>query len=415
MKPRWHWVIYECPELNRFLSHGDPLYFAFFTAPFAPPPLARPPYWQMRDKACGEEDFFQFIHSPFLANFEALLYQALELNDPELVQALSSGRLPAIDAFDYFRRASKWLDAKALEINGYMERLKTQEGIEWWKQTPDMIALFPTLTANALPNEIKTARTELGRALRALGIALHNQHGLTDQALKVTNTASQLLVDDDLIDQLKKDKADLERIIKQRESEEEEAARWNIVVKIRSDEVEINRAFIRLNSTRISSECIVGIRCGISRFFMNGLPIERSYIIEIQGAPESISIECKRLFRSETRAFEDYSIILNSVGRLLLPNLALKLAKQITEGVSEVSVGPFILSKSGARCEFENGKTLPLFSYDSFIFSDSGKDVLVTINQPRMPSVLLEKRVTWNACILEQVIEFIKILQSQSS
>jgi hypothetical protein len=31
VKARWHWIIYECPELNRFLSHGDPLYFAFYT------------------------------------------------------------------------------------------------------------------------------------------------------------------------------------------------------------------------------------------------------------------------------------------------------------------------------------------------------------------------------------------------
>jgi tetratricopeptide (TPR) repeat protein len=66
-KSRWHWIIYECAELNRFLSHGDPLFFAFYPKSSAPPlqylPLdpKRPPYWQVRDKSYSEEDFYGFI------------------------------------------------------------------------------------------------------------------------------------------------------------------------------------------------------------------------------------------------------------------------------------------------------------------------------------------------------------------
>jgi tetratricopeptide (TPR) repeat protein len=414
MKPRWHWVIYECPELNRFLSHGDPLYFAFFIAPFVPPPLARPPYWQMRDKTCGEEDFFQFIHSPFLANFEALLAQALDLNDPELVQALSSGRLPAVDAFDYFRRANKWMEAKAAEIKGYLEGLGTPEGINWWKQTPDPMAWFSVPLANSLPDECKAGRTELGRALRSLGIALHNEHALTDQALKATSVASQLLVDEGLADQLKKDKAELERILKERKQEEAEAARWNIIVKIRSDEIEINKAFIRYNDTKIATESVTGIRFGVFKQYTNGIPTHTSYAIEVCGAGRSVSIECKRMFRSETQAQEDFTALLNALSHQILPTLVIGLAEKIATGASTQQVGPLLLTKHGVQCEtgslwWKKQLTIP---YAALAFSDYQGHVQVSAKQPEAVSFSMDRRAVWNAVIVEKLVEIIKLMQS---
>lgn len=415
-KPRWHWVIYECPELNRFLSHGDPLYFAFFTAPFAPLPLARPPYWQMRDKTCGEEDFFAFIHSPFLANFEALLAQALDLNDSELVQALSSGRLPAVDAFDYFRRANKWMEAKASEIKGYMEGLGTPEGINWWKQTPDPMAWFSVPLANSLPDECKAGRTELCRALRSLGIDLHNEHALTDQALKATGVASQLLVDEGLADQLKKDKAELERILKERKQEEAEAARWNIIVKIRSDEIEINKAFIRYNDTKIATESVTGIRFGVFKQYTNGIPTHTSYAVEACGAGRSVSIECKRMFRSETQAQEDFTAILNALSHQIFPTLIIGLAEKIATGKSTQQIGPLLLTKHGAQCEtgslwWKKQHTVP---YAALSFSDYGGHVHVSASQPEAIKFSLDRRAVWNAVIVEKLVEIIKLMQSQA-
>lgn len=415
IKPRWHWVIYEFPELNRFLSHGDPLYFAFFTAPFSPPPQARPLYWQMRDKNCSEEDFFAFIHSPFLANFEALLAQALDLNDSELVQALSSGRLPAVDAFDYFRRANKWMEATASEIKGYIEGLGTPEGINWWKQTPDPMAWFSVTLANSLPDECKAGRTELCRALRSLGIVLHNEHALTDQALKVTGIASQLLVDEGLADQLKKDKAELERILKERKQEEAEAARWNIVVKIRSDEIEINKAFIRYNDIKIATESVTGIRFGVFKQYTNGIPTHTSYAIEACGAGRSVSIECKRVFRSETQAQEDFTTILNALSHQILPTLIIGLAEKIATGASTQQVGPLLLTKQGVQCEtgslwWKKQLTIP---YAALAFSDYQGHVHVSAKQPEAVSFSVDRRTVWNAVIVEKLVEVIKLMQSQ--
>lgn len=415
-KPLWHWVIYECPELNRFLSHGDPLYFAFFSTPFGPPPLARPPYWQMRDKSCGEEEFFAFIHQPFLANFETLLAQALDSNDAELIQALSSGRLPAVDAFDYFRRANKWMDAKASEIKGYMEGLATPEGINWWKQTSDTMAWFSVPLVNALPDECKAGRTELGRALRSLGIDLHNGHNLTDQALKVTSVASQLLVDEALADQLKKDKTELERILKERKQAEAEAARWNVVVKIRSDEIEINKAFIRYNDTKIATESVTGIRFGVFKQYTNGIPTHTSYAIEVCSAVRSISIECKRVFRSEAQAQEDFTTILNALSHQIFPTLIIGLAEKIASGKSTQQIGPLLLTKHGVQCETGSlwWKKQHAVPYSSLSFSDYGGHVHVTASRPEGIKFSLDRRAVWNAVILDKLVEIIKLIQSQA-
>jgi tetratricopeptide (TPR) repeat protein len=416
MKPRWHWVIYECPELNRFLSHGDPLYFAFFKAPFAPPPLARPPYWQMRDKTCGEEDFFQFIHSPFLANFEALLAQALDLNDSELVQALSSGRLPAVDAFDYFRRANKWMEAKAAEIKSYLEGLGTPEGINWWKQTPDPMAWFSVPLANALPDECKAGRTELGRALRSLGIDLHNEHGLTDQALKATGVASQLLVDEGLADQLKKDKAELERILNERKKQEAEQAKWNKKIQIRSDEFEVNKDFVRYNSVKIPADEITGLKFGIFRQIVNGIA-SSSYLIDIRGRGTSISTECKRVFRSEDQAHADFTAILEAVFHQLIPGFVFKLAELITSGKGTVQIGPLLLTQHGVQCEtgslwWKKQLTIP---YAALSFSDHQGHVHVSAKQPEAVSFSMDRRAVWNAVIVEKLVEIIKLIQSQAN
>lgn len=416
MKPRWHWVVYECPELNRFLTHGDPCFFAFFPAPIVHIPLARPPYWQMYDKTCGEDAFFGFIHAPFLANFEALLAQALDLGDSELVQALSSGRLPTVDAFDYFRRANKWIEARASEIKSYMEGLATPEGINWWKQTTDPMAWFSVPLANSLPDECKAGRTELGHALRSLGIELHNEHKLTDQALKATGVASQLLVDEGLVDQLKKDKADLERILKERKQEEAEAARWNIVVKIRSDEIEINKAFIRYNDTSIATENVEGIRFGVFKQYTNGIPTHSSYAIEACGAGRSVSIECKRVFRSETQAQEDFTAILNALSHQIFPTLVIGLAKKIASGESTQQVGPLLLTKHGVQCEtgslwWKKQHTVP---YPALSFSDSGGFVHVKARQPEGISFSLDRRGVWNAVIVEKIVEIIKLMQVPS-
>lgn len=416
MKPRWHWAIYGCPELNRFLSHGDPLYFAFFTGPFAPPPMARPPYWQMRDKTCGEKDFFAFINPPFLANFEALLAQALESNDWELVQALSSGRLPAIDTFDYFRRANKWMEAKASEIKGYMDGLATPEGINWWKQTPDPMAWFSVALANSLPDECKAGRTELGRVLRSLGIALHNEHGLTDQALKVTGIASQLLVDEGLADQLKKDKSELERILKERKQAEAESARWNIIVKIRSDEFEVNKAFVRYNSVKIPADEITGLKFGIFRQIVNGIP-SSSYRIDVRGRSESISTECKRVFRSENQAHADFTAILEAVFHQVIPGFVIKLAQLITSGEGTVQIGPMLLTKDGVQCETGSlwWKKQHVVPFTAWTFLDHQGHVHASAKQPESITFSLDRRAVWNAVILEKLIEIIKLIQSQST
>lgn len=343
-----------------------------------------------------------------------LLAHALDLNDPELVQALSSGRLPAVDAFDYFRRANKWMEEKANQIETFEKGLGTQEGIDWWTRTPEPMTWFSVPLANALPAECRTGRNELVRALRALGIALHNEHELTEKALKVTGVASQLHVDEALADQLKEDHTELERIVKRQKQEEVESARWNTVVKIRSDEIEINKKFIRYNNTVISSESVTGVCFGVFKQYTNGIPTNTSYAINVCGSGKSISIECKRAFRSESQAQEDFSAILNSLSHQILPTLVIGLAEKIATGASTTEVGPLLLTKQGVRCEtgslwWKKQLTIP---YAALAFYDNQGCVHVTAKQPEPVSFSLDRRGVWNAVIIEKLVEIIKLIQS---
>jgi tetratricopeptide (TPR) repeat protein len=410
----WHWIIYQCPKLNRFLSHGDPLFFAFFTPPSAQPEPQRPPYWQLRDKSLSEEAFFEFIHAPFLTSFEALLGRALDLNDAELVQAFSSGRLPTVDAFDYFRGANKWLETMANQIKGYVESLSKSEGINYWKQTTEPMSWFSVTLTNALPEECKNGRTEIGRALRILCLKLHNDHGLTDQALQVVDAASQLLVDTSLVDQLKKDKSDLEDIARERKKQETETARWNIVVKIRSDEIEINKAFIRYNDSKIPAESINGIRFGIFKQYTNGIPTSTSYLIQARSLERNISIECKRVFRSEEQAKKDFSEILTAISHQIIPALVIGIAEKIVAGKSEHQVGSLLLTRDGIKCETGSlwWKKQLIVPYSALSFTDYQGNVHVSAKQPEAINFALDRREVWNAVIIEKIVEFIQLMQS---
>jgi tetratricopeptide (TPR) repeat protein len=412
-KNHWHWIIYECPEFNRFLSHGDPLYFAFFTDSLTPPPLTRPLYWQMHDKSCSEEAFFKFIHAPFLANFEALIVQALNLNDPDLVKALSSGRLPTVDPFEYFRSANNWLDGKASEVRSYMAKLSTPEGMNWWKQTPDPMAWLSVPLANALPDECKAGRTELARALRSLGIELHNGHALTDQALNVTAVASRLLVEESLIAQIEKDKALLVGILTERKKQEAEEAKWNKTIQIRSDEFEVNKAFVRYNNVKISADEIVELRFGIFIQILNGVP-KGSYLIEVRGENGKISTECKRIFRSEDQARADFMEILQALYHQIIPRFIMKQAELISSGKTSVQIGPLLLTKHGVR--YETGaftwKRQHLLPFDVWTFSDNQGHVDASARSTKTIRFSLDRRAVWNAVILENLVGCIKQLQS---
>jgi hypothetical protein len=398
-KAKWHWIIYTCPHLNRFLSHGDPYYFSFSITDSTNSALGRPPYWQIRDISREDEQFFHFITAPFLSAYENLMGRALELGNPVLVQALSSGRLPAIDAYDYFRRANQWLIEKARKVRECMDALNTPEGVALWEQSTDPLGWISIPLMNALPDECRAGRTDLGRTIRELGIALHNHHGLADKALKLVQIASQLQVDEALRDQLTEDSKALERILKTQEAEK---AKWNRIIRIGSNEIVITESFISVDSQRLSSIDISGIAFNVT-------PIRNEsknlYLIFVRGKNLFMPINCTGSSRSEAQANEDFKIVLESIYNHFVPGLVDRLATRIISGTDIVSIGPLRLTANGI--EFETGqlfwKKRQIFPYRSWLFSRIPGWIFASVKNTKIRFSL--GTVQSNAIIIEEIVD----------
>jgi hypothetical protein len=218
-----------------------------------------------------------------------------------------------------------------------------------------------------------------------------------------------------LADQLKKDKAELERILKERKKQEAEEAKWNKKIQIRSDEFEVNKDFVRYNSVKIPADEITGLKFGIFRQIVNGIA-SSSYLIDIRGRGTSISTECKRVFRSEDQAQADFTAILEAVLHQLIPGFVIKLAELITSGKGTVQIGSLLLTQHGVQCEtgslwWKKQHTVP---FTAWTFFDQQGHVHASAKQPEPISFSLDRRAVWNAVIVEKLVEIIKLIQSQA-
>lgn len=269
--------------------------------------------------------------------------------------------------------------------------------------------------ANSLPDECKAGRTELCRALRSLGINLHNEHALTEQALKVTLAASQLLVDESLADQLKKDKEELERILKDRKKQEIEEAKWNKKIQIRSDEFEVNKGFVRYNSINIPVDEITGIKFGILTRVSYGVS-NSSCRIDIRGRKGNIQTECSRLSHTEAQVKANFVTIIEAIHQQIIPNFIIRLAELVTSGNETVQIGPMLLTQNGIECEtgWLWSRKKHVIPFSEWKFVDHQGCVYASAKKPEAISFSLDRREVWNAVILERLVEIIKLIQSQS-
>src|SRR5262249_1161983 len=120
-------------------------------------------------------------------------------------------------------------------------------------------------------------------------------------------------------------------------------------LKIRDDEIEITPEKLRYNRDELSLSEINGIRYGISKQYINGIPTSTSYQISVGGNHKVINIECKRFFRSEKQAEQDFGAILNAIYAHIVPTLCTRIATQIIGGAKLPFGGskPCYLTKDG--------------------------------------------------------------------
>lgn len=242
--------------------------------------------------------------------------------------------------------------------------------------------------------------------LREISIAAHNDGSDSATAAAAINLALKLATDPDLKKRMMDDRSTLEKIFN-------EQKQWDRTIKIRSDEFEVTQSFVRYNGTQIAAANITGLRFGIFTQVVNGIA-STSYLIGVRGRDDSISVECKRFFRSDAQAQADFTSILESLYHQILPNYVTMLAEYITSGKRTVQVGPLLLTKTGVSCETGSlwWKKELLIPYRNFGFNDYQGHVHVSAEHPEKIHFALSRRDVWNAVIIEKLVEIINLIQA---
>jgi len=241
--------------------------------------------------------------------------------------------------------------------------------------------------------------------LREISVAAHNEGNDSATAAAAINLALKLATDPDLKKRMTDDRSTLEEIFNKKKQ-------WDRTIKIRSDEFEVNQNFVRYNGTKIPAENITGLRFGIFTQVTNGVA-SSSYVIGVRGRDAAILAECKRFFRSDAQAKADFTSILEALYHQILPNFVTMLAEYITSGKRTFQVGPLLLTKTGVSCETGSlwWKKQLHIPYRNFSFNDYQGHVHVSAESPEKIHFALDRRETWNAVIVEKLVEIIKLIQ----
>jgi len=256
---------------------------------------------------------------------------------------------------------------------------------------------------NSDPNEkeaLDRLSCQIAVALRSISIDLHNQNDDTEHALVVINLAHDLARDSGLQSRIAEDIRQLSKIKERNEAH-------NLRLQIRDDQVEVDAKKVRYNSTVLPEHDVTGVRFGVFRQYLNGVNTSTSYIIGLtSSAHGSIQIECKRFFRSEDQAKQDFSAILDSLFYHVIPSLVSRIAKSIAAG-NPYSLGDCVLTREGIQASVGVllWKEDVLIPWSDIRFGTAEGQLNLRSSQNRKFSKSYSLRDVWNAVIFEYIVK----------
>ncbi len=263
--------------------------------------------------------------------------------------------------------------------------------------------ILPRLTECAAENGKESALAEqlannIAVALRGVSIEAHNNHDDYETALAAIKIAGDLARDSSLRTQISEDHAHVLRNKQQREQN-------NLSLHIRSDEVEITHELVRYNTVTLPASDITGVRFGVFTQYTNGIKTSTSYLVAVSSARHGvIEIECKRWFRYEDLAANDFQQIVKALYLQIIGGLCDRLAKQIVAG-KEVPLGEWILTPKGLR-----GSTGTLFwkqdhliSWTDVRFGSHQGYLNISSATNAKASAAFSLRDVWNAPIFKEL------------
>jgi len=243
------------------------------------------------------------------------------------------------------------------------------------------------------------ARDTAAEFLRSLAIMSWNTTGksaLTNETLKL---AERFADADSIISRVREDQAQIKRI----ESEEHE---HDLELNIRSDSIVITESGIQYNNQNITAEELWGLRFGVFVQYTNGAKSSSSYRVDYRSRKGTvINIECKRMFRSETKAEADFQAILDATLHQLAPGLIDRVSDAVVAGTSYDMRSGCMLTNSGVQ--FSTGmlmwKTAHTIPYNEAEFITAQGAILISSSRVKNAQITLSLRDNWNAVMFKHI------------
>ena len=205
--------------------------------------------------------------------------------------------------------------------------------------------IVPAIDSLRETDEGSEAADELAKAtavaLRGISIYAHNEEEDFDTAISAMQLAIALTNNSEFIAQLRKDEQLIQENLKICQED-------RVLLYIRNDRIEITHTHFTHNNTTLLLNQVSAFSLEASKSF-GVFSNEIKYDVHLY--PDSgwpLTIQCKRMLRSEAQARNDYQKIAGGLVRFLLPKLVRKALKAIQEGKT-VTIGSARLNKEGIK------------------------------------------------------------------
>lgn len=237
-------------------------------------------------------------------------------------------------------------------------------------------------------------------ALRSISVDSYNEHDDTDTALDAIMFAQKMARGKQMKELTLKDHQKLKEL-------EAQEAKTRVQVKIRGDDIEINKSMFRLNERIFRTKDISGVRFGIYRDNSS-----TSFLVAVCRGRDEIIIECKRAFRSEAQANDDYQEILRGVFANIIPSVAVKIASHLLDGGTHM-IGKSVLNAQGMTLFKSHlfSSSEHFVPYTEIKFGYNNGELFLNKASDRSICLQMPVRTTWNAVIFEQIMKAMSFLK----
>jgi hypothetical protein len=315
----------------------------------------------------------------------------------------------AIEEVTEALRLAKQNGAFAQHGEPIAERLKELDAIPGHAKRFDIVQheIMPRLEIlrgkNATADAYKVCADMVAAFLRNLSVSAYNEASDITLAGRAIDLALGLATEAELRNRLKEDQAQLAKI-------ERETHAHDLQADIRSDAIKITQAGVHYNNQQIAAEDLYGLRFGVFVQYTNGVRSSSSYRVDyLSRKGNAICIECKRMFRSESKAHEDFQALLDATLHQLAPGLVMRVARDIAAGRPFDMGSGCILTGKGVK--FSTGalmwKTEHLVSYRDVRHGSHQGTLSLSSSRDSKAKIALSLRDNWNAVLFEHIAKAI--------